>query len=253
MFSSISAYFSTFTLINYITTILDIGIVAVLIYFVFAFVKGTKATRIIYGIIILSIVVVIGRLLSLQTLNWVLSHLTLLIIVAIPVVFQPELRRALERLGRAKFIGSNKKMSLNVKDIIQAIDILKKNKIGALIVLQRKTGLLEYIESGTELNANLSTALLLNIFFPNSPLHDGAVIISSNKILAAGCMLPLTEGEYSLTYGTRHKAAIGVTENTDAVALVVSEERGEVSIAVDGQLEEKIGVDKLANKLEQLV
>jgi len=142
---------------------------------------------------------------------------------------------------------------LNVKDIVQAIDILKKNKIGALIVLQRKTGLLDYIESGTELNANLSTALLLNIFFPNSPLHDGAVIISENKILAAGCMLPLTEGEYSLTYGTRHKAAIGVTENTDAIALVVSEERGEVSIAIDGRLEEKISVDKLVNKLEQLV
>lgn len=253
MFSSISAYFSTFTLIDYVTTILDIGIVAVLIYFAFAFVKGTKATRIIYGIIILSVVVVIGRLLNLQTLNWVLSHLTLLILVAIPVVFQPELRRALERLGRANIFGKSKKESTKIKDIIQAIDILKKNKIGALIVIQRKTGLLEIVESGTEMNANLSVALLLNIFFPNSPLHDGAVIVSGNKILAAGCMLPLTEGEYSMTFGTRHKAAIGVTENTDAIALVVSEERGEVSIAIDGQLEEKIGAEKLENKLEQLV
>ncbi|MFA6295882.1 MAG: diadenylate cyclase CdaA [Patescibacteria group bacterium] len=253
MFSSISAYFSTFTLIDYITTILDIGIVAVLIYFAFAFVKGTKATRIIYGIIILSVVVVIGRLLNLQTLNWVLSHLTLLILVAIPVVFQPELRRALERLGRANIFGKTKKESTKINDIIEAIEILKKNRIGALIVIQRKTGLLEYVESGTELNANLSIALLLNIFFPNSPLHDGAVIILGNKILAAGCMLPLTEGEYSMTYGTRHKAAIGVTENTDAIALVVSEERGEVSIAIDGHLEEKVGTEKLANKLEQLV
>lgn len=253
MLNSISAYFSTFTPIEYITTILDIAIVAILIYYAFAFVKGTKATRIIYGIIILAVIVVIGRLLHLQTLNWVLEHLTLLIIVAIPVVFQPELRRALERLGRAKFFGSKKRMPTKINDIIQAIDVLKKNKIGALIVIQRKTGLLEYIESGTELNANLSTALILNIFFPNSPLHDGAVIISGNKILAAGCMLPLTEGEYSLTYGTRHKAAIGISENTDAIALVVSEERGEVSLAIDGQLEEKISLEKLGNKLEQLL
>ncbi len=253
MFNSVSAYFSTFSALDYFLTFIDIAIVACLIYFAFAFIKGTKATRIIYGIIILAVVLVIGRILQLQTLNWVLSHLTLLIIVAIPVVFQPELRRALEKLGRTRFLGKSSQTSVNFDEMIHTVEILKKNKIGALIVIQRKTGLIEYTESGTRLDANLSTALLLNIFFPNSPLHDGAVIISGNTILAAGCMLPLAEEEFSLKLGTRHKAAIGITENTDAVAIVVSEERGEISLALDGKLDEDLSHKVLEEKMEKIL
>jgi diadenylate cyclase len=243
LLESIKAYFLTLSGFGYFLTILDVLIVAILIYYAFVLIKGTRATRIIYGIILLVFVLALGRALQLQTLNWLLSHLTTLILVAIPIVFQPELRRGLERLGRIKiFKPSSIFLEKTSKEIIQTIvavcQILTKNKIGGLIAIKKKTGLDDIIETGEKIEARLSIKLLLNIFFPDSPLHDGAVIISGNKILAAGCTLPLTEDEKFYMYGTRHRAAIGLSEETDAVCIVISEEKKAVSLAVDGKIKQ---------------
>jgi len=250
--SGTKAYFTNLDWLDYFLTFFDIVIVAAIVYLIFVFVKGTRASRIIYGVILLGLILVLGRLLNLETLNWVLRHATTLIIVAIPVVFQPELRRALEKLGRARFIRevlSRKQMGQIINELIKTVRVLQKNNVGALIIIKRQTGLDDYIESGTEINAKLSSELLLNLFYPNSPLHDGAVIIKGGKIAAAGCMLPISEGEYSYTHGTRHRAALGITEETDAIAVVISEERGSVSISYNGKLLENIKEEELEEKL----
>jgi len=250
----ISIHLKSLTFSDYLLTLIDILIVSILIYYAFVLIKGTRATKILYGIIFLAGILVIGRILKLQTLNWVLTHLTTLIIVAIPVVFQPELRRGLERLGRIKFLsnssGIEKRLTGRViNEILRAVKVLKKNKVGAIIAIQRKTGLDDYIETGTEINARLSSKLLLTIFYPNSPLHDGATIIRGNQIIAAGCILPLSESSDVYTYGTRHRAALGLSENTDAVCIVVSEERGIISLTYNGKLEENLSREELEERL----
>lgn len=246
--SGINAYLFNFTFLDYLLAFVDIVIVAVIIYYVFLFIKGTKATKIIYGVIFLVIILLLGRLFNLQTLNWAQRHITTFIIVAIPIVFQPELRRALEKLGRAKILSKStntKTLGKLLNEILKAVKVLKKNNVGALIVIMRDTGLEEYIETGTRINSVLSSELLLNLFYPNSPLHDGAVIVQNDEILAAGAMLPLSEGEYSYTHGTRHRAGIGITEETDAISIIVSEERGLISVCKNGKLTENISLDDL--------
>jgi len=255
-FSGTKAYFANLEWLDYFLTFLDVAIVAVIVYLIFVFVKGTRASRIIYGVILLGLILVLGRLLNLETLNWVLRHITTLIIVAIPVVFQPELRRALGKLGRARFfrdVLSRKQIGQIINELIKTVRVLQKNNVGALFVVKRQTGLDDYIESGTEIDAKFSSELLLNLFYPNSPLHDGAVIIRDGKIAAAGCMLPISEGEYSYTHGTRHRAALGVTEETDAVAIVISEERGAISISHNGKLIEDIDEEELEEQLLELL
>jgi diadenylate cyclase len=197
----------------------------------------------------------IGRLMNLVLLNWILQYIMAMLVVAIPIVFQPELRNALERLGRTRFIKDfGRGTQLNVvNEVLAAVDILSKQKIGALIVFQRKTGLREYIERGAELDAVVSAELLLSIFFPRSPLHDGAVIISGSKIVAASVTLPVSDFEASSKMGTRHRAGLGITENSDAVSVIVSEETGNVSLAADGAIERRIGSDRLENRLRSLL
>lgn len=254
---STQAHFLSLSGVGYFLTFLDILIVAILIYYAFVLIKGTRATRIIYGIILLVFVLALGRVLQLQTLNWLLSHLTTLILVAIPIVFQPELRRGLERLGRIKiFKPSSIFLEKTTREMTQIISttcqILTKNRIGALLVIKRKTGLDDIVETGEKINARLSLKLLLNIFFPNSPLHDGAVIISGSKILAAGCTLPLTENEKFYMYGTRHRAAIGLSEETDAVGIVISEEKQIISLVVEGKIKQ-ISLSDLEKNLAELL
>ncbi|MFH2104934.1 MAG: diadenylate cyclase CdaA [Parcubacteria group bacterium] len=254
--SGLKAYFSNLTWVEYFLTVLDIALVAAIVYLVLIFIKGTRASRIIYGIVLLGLIFVLGRILDLQTLNWSLKHIATLIAVAIPVVFQPELRRALEKLGRSRFFRemlTRKQVGRIINEIIKAARILQKNKVGALIIIKRQTGLDDYIESGTVVDSELSSELLLNLFFPNSPLHDGAVIIKEGRIAAAGCMLPLSQGEYSYTHGTRHRAALGITEETDAIAIVISEERGTLSISHNGKLIENINEEETEKKLLELL
>lgn len=252
--TGLRAYFLNYSFFDHLLTLFDIAIVAIAIYFALVFIRGTKASKIIYGIFILLLIVLVGRIFDLKTLNWVLKNLATMGLVAIPVVFQPELRRALEKLGRTKLLYRTRFFSSVVAEktaaeIIKALKVLKVNKVGALIILQRKTGLTEYLESGVAIEAFISSELLLNIFFPNSPLHDGAAIIRGDKIMAASCVLPLSEGREIYTLGTRHRAALGITEVTDAIAIVVSEESGTVSLVLDGKITKDIQFEKLEKEL----
>lgn len=238
-------------------SIIDVLIVAVLIYWVYVFLKETRAMRIVYGLIFLGILALIGRLLDLILLNWILKYLMTMLIVAIPVVFQPELRSALERLGRARFISdlgalSRYNLTKLVNELVTAAEVLSSQKIGGLIVIQRKTGLKEYIQNGVNIEARVSAELLLSIFFPKSPLHDGAVIISGDQIISAGCTLPLNESPLEhVGLGTRHRAAISISELSDAVIIVISEESGDISMALNGQLIKPITLADLKIELSK--
>jgi len=223
--------------------IIDMLLVAFLIYKLFQWIKGTRAVQLIKGLVVLLVATTVSNLLGLYTINWILKSIQGMLIVAIPVVFQPELRRTLERLGRGKFfarplvfLGAEDAARI-IGEIIRAVLVMAKNKMGALIVLERETGINDYIETGVRLDAVISGEFLINIFISNSPLHDGAMVIRGDRVAAAGCFLPLTENpNLSKELGTRHRAAIGITEISDAVAIVVSEETGIISVAHEGKL-----------------
>ncbi len=243
---------------NYFFTILDIVIVALLFYWLYILIRGTRAIRIMLGIVVLVIVMMISRILGLVTLNWLLRYLVTMLIIAIPIVFQPELRRALEKIGRTGFLGSlrsnEEKLEYIVGEIIKATDEMSRNKIGGLLVLKRKTELGEYIDTGTKIDGKLSSELILNIFFPRSPLHDGAVIIDSDQVLSAGSMLPLSdEGKLSFNFGTRHRAALGISLETDAAVIVISEEKGTISLVCEGKITKDLNIQKLQRILLKLL
>lgn len=235
--------------------ILDILIVSILFYWIYLFLRETRAMRILYGIAILGSLLLIGRIFELTLLNFVMKYLVTSILVAIPVVFQPELRAALERLGRTRFVTTQfpllRRVDIpaTVTMLSEATNALAKRKIGALIVLTGRTGLKDFIETGTELDANLSRELLWNIFTPKTPLHDGAVIIEGNKIVAASTRLPLSEEQFSGKFGTRHRAALGLSAQSDALVIVVSEETGRISTAREGVLSQDMTQDELAQKI----
>lgn len=238
--------------------IVDILVVAILFYWVYSWLRGTRAVRILYGILFLLILSFLGRILHLSSLNFLLRHFMTGIIVAIPVVFQPELRSALERLGRTHFAPEFSRLREGeiervIVKISKAIEILSKNRHGALIAISRLTGLREYVENGVKVDAEVSTELLLNIFYPKTPLHDGAVIIKGNRVLAASVMLPLSEGEFNYKMGTRHRAAVGLSSQTDAVILVVSEENGQVSLAYNGILTRNLEPSKIDALIRSLI
>lgn len=237
--------------------IVDIIIVAVLFYWVYIFLRETRAMRILYGLFFLLALMAVGKLLNMVLLNWILQSLMTMLIVAIPIVFQPELRSGLERLGRTKFLGegafSKEKYDEILNEILTAAHLFSKQKIGVLIVMQRQNGLREYIDNGISVDAAVSAELLLSIFFPKSPLHDGAVIVVGGKIVSASSILPVSQTTLSSNLGTRHKAAVGITENSDAVAIVVSEETGAVSLAVSGKLDYRVSEERLKNRLFSLM
>lgn len=251
-------YLESLSLREHPFAVLDILIVALIFYLAYKFVRGTKAASIVWGMVIVGFVFVLGRILQLEALNWLLRVSITAFLVAIPVIFQPELRRFLERLGRGQpwrthLLTSRREAAAIANEISAAIDCLTKSKTGALIVLTRRTGLDEHIESGERLDARLSAALILNIFFPNSPLHDGAIIINSNRIVAAGVTLPLSEAVVTYQMGTRHKAALGISENSDALAIVVSEEKGTIGIAFNGKFKAKISLNELREIIQAVV
>ncbi len=223
--------------------IIDIAIVTYVLYRVILLIKGTRAEQLVKGLIVLLIAMVISGQLGLQTINWLLQGLMTMGLVAIPIVFQPELRRALEQLGRGKIFQrpfydyEKENFYMFLDELLKAIPVLVKKKIGALIVLERETGLKDIIETGIKIDGKVTAELLINIFMPRSPLHDGATIIKGNMVAAAGCFLPLTENpNLSKELGTRHRAALGLTEVSDAIAIVVSEETGVISLAHEGKL-----------------
>lgn len=227
-----------------VTLIIDITIVIFLMYCFFKIVRGSRAWQLIKGIALLIIATWMSELFNLKILNWILTGIMNLGVIAIIVIFQPELRRALEQLGTNKltqFFGIDKDLSTKTKEDIYKVVIaateLSKAKTGALIVLERDIKIQDIIATGIPMNAEVSPQLLVNIFEPKTPLHDGAVVISGNKIAAAACVLPLADDkDIAKELGTRHRAAIGISKESDSIVVVVSEETGKISVAKDGTL-----------------
>lgn len=236
-------------------TIVDVGIVYYVLYHGYILIRDMRAKQLVKGIVLLVSLIPISKLFDLYMIEFILDNTFQVGVIALVIVFQPEIRRALEYLGRTSFTLSNVEKNAEtsekiIKEIISATTSLARQKIGALIIFEKQIGLNDIIESGTQLNSNISSGLLINIFIPNTPLHDGAVIIKDYTIRAAGCFLPLTENNLlSKDIGTRHRAAIGMTEKSDAVALIVSEETGYISYAVEGRLYRNIQSEELENLL----
>ncbi len=231
---------------------LDITIVAILLYYIFSLLKGSRSVSILLGLAIIIIVYFISRSLNLITLAWILDKFFMILLFAIPVIFQQELRMALEKLGNTPFSGSEKVVAMDamITQMVEACDFLACKKDGALIVLQNKIPLKEYIENGLRMDADFSEELLISIFHGKGPLHDGAVIIKDQKIVAAKCILPTSFDSKDHNLGTRHKAAIGLTDHTDASVIVISEERGIISFAKNGDLEKDISLERLQQLLQ---
>ena len=246
-------YFHTLTWKSAIKDAADILIVSYLIYKMIQLVRGTRAVQLLKGIFLLIITWALATWLNLYTLKWVMNQLFPFGVMTVLIIFQPELRRALEQLGRSKLFSrtaADQDISQQIGEVIKAVNYLARRKIGALIVFERKTGINEYIESGIKMESKMSSELLINIFIPNTPLHDGAVIVRESQIMAAGCYLPLSENPFiSKELGTRHRAAIGISEVCDAISVVVSEETGQVSLAMNGQIVRDIKEESLISKL----
>ena len=240
--------------------IIDILLMAYIIYKAIGFLRETRAGQLAKGLVIFVVIYFVANWWNLTTMKWILSRFVDCIIIAIAIIFQPELRRILERVGHTKFVSAHGS-SLESDPLEDCIDkvsraagIMQESKTGALIVFERSTQLGEIIDTGTVINADPSVQMINNVFFPKSPLHDGAMIIRDSRLYAAGCILPLTQREdISSQLGTRHRAAIGMTENSDAVVLVVSEETGNISIVSNGQIERNFNAISARAKLGKLL
>lgn len=246
-----------------LTDLIDILIVAGIIYYIIRLISGTRATQLIKGIAILGAVFVISEWLNLNTLHYLLGSAVQIGLFAIVVIFQPELRRMLEHMGRMKIgniidfsgtVADSSDAEAMLQSVIKASCSMSESRTGALIVIERNTKLGDYIRTGTPIDAVTSRRLIENVFVPNTPLHDGAVIISKNRISAASCLLPLSANiNLSRDLGTRHRAAIGLSECTDAVVVVVSEETGKISLAVNGMLTRNLTEETLTNALNKMI
>lgn len=232
--------------------IIDILLVSIVFYYIFVLLKGSRAIHILIGLAILAFVFILSKALQLFATGWLLDRFLTIILVAIPIIFQQELRRGLEKLGQTRIFSNHevKATDIQISNLVQASVDMAKHRIGALIVLKKDVSLNEYAETGVPINGKLSKELLLNIFFPKTPLHDGAVILDGGTIEAAACVLPHSYKHADRSLGTRHKAAIGLSENTDAHIIVVSEERGTISYAQNGRLIKDIDPERLQNLLE---
>jgi len=236
--------------------VLDIALVAVAIYYVLMLLRGTRAVQLIRGLLILGALIAFTGLLNLSTLNWVLTRTLLPGVIAVIILFQPELRMALEQIGRGQIFGvglrslRQEQITRLVEELVYSARQFSHDHTGALMVIEREVGLNDVIQTGRRLDAAASADLLRTIFYPGTPLHDLAAVIRGDRLVAAGCLLPLTERrEVRGLLGTRHRAALGLSETTDAVIVVVSEETGAVSLAVDGKLYSSLTPDILKQRL----
>ena len=242
-----------------IPDIIDIVVVAYFLYRLYLMLKNTRAATLVKGLLVLVAFMIVCRTLNLHVISWLLEKSMTVIMVALPVVFQPELRRALEQIGRGKLFrkGSEldeQELEAMLEDVAAATKVMSKAKVGALMVFERATGLVERIETGVPIDGLVSSGLIQNIFVKDTPLHDGAVVIRGNRIVAACCLLPLTENRnLSQELGTRHRAAIGISEQSDAMVLVVSEETGAISIARNGELVRYLTVDDVKEILRNAI
>jgi len=233
--------------------ILEIAVVWAIIYFLLLFIKGTRAVQVLKGLIILFTVFFITQIFQLNIINWLLTKIFAISVIALLIIFQPELRRGLAHLGQNRWLRFLARQKKTLEEVIKAIALLSRRKVGGLIIIARETGLKNYIESGIPLDADLSKELILAIFNPHSPLHDGGIIIREERISACRCFFPLTENPHlSKNLGTRHRAAIGLSEESDALCIVISEETGEISLAVDGNLRANLDIEELGKILDDL-
>lgn len=229
-----------------VRSVIDIAIVSFIIYRILVLMVGTRAVQLMKGVFILVVASLAASFLRMRLLSWFIGNVLLALSFAIPIVFQPELRKMLEELGKGQFYLLKRQMSddeaeVRVKQISGALNYLKAHKIGALLVFQKEVGLGDYYNTAIRLNSTITQELLISIFWKDNPLHDGAVILDKYQLIAGGCYLPLADApEISRWYGTRHRAALGITEVSDALVFIVSEERGDVSLAVKGRLSKNL-------------
>ncbi|GAA0381383.1 diadenylate cyclase CdaA [Bacillus horti] len=250
------SWLTELSFMDYIIEIIDILLVSYVIYKLFTLIRGTRAVQLLKGML----VIVAGWLLSitfgLNTLSFLMSQAMTYGVLAVMIIFQPELRRALEQLGRGKFFARSnyqdeEKMSGVIEETVKAVQYMAKRRIGALIVFEKETGLGDYIETGIPIDGKLTSELMINIFIPNTPLHDGAVIVRKEKVVAAACYLPLSENPFiSKELGTRHRAALGLSELTDSICIIVSEETGNISLSKNGEVHRELTQEELTEKLE---
>jgi diadenylate cyclase len=234
---------------------IDILIISTIIYFVLLLMRGTTAVQLLRGIVILLLVAVaLVRFFDLKVLEWVMRNSFPAILIAIPIIFQPEIRRFLERVGRTGRLGWGLRPTYDtvLDEVIEAAQNLSRQRHGGLIVLERETGLEDYADTGIRLDAAPSAELLEGLFYPNSPLHDGAVILRGNRVVAASCTLPLSGRLDRGHLGTRHRAALGIAEHTDAVSIVISEETGDISVAASGRMISRLDGARLGAILKGL-
>ncbi|MGP4076763.1 diadenylate cyclase CdaA [Halobacillus sp. K22] len=239
-----------FDVLDYFLITVDIALVWFVVYKLIMLIQGTKAVQLLKGIFVILGIWLLSNLFGLTTLRWLMSQAITWGFLAIIILFQPELRRALEQLGRGSFFSRNSSEEDTTEKSIQAIikscNYMAKRRIGALITIERDTGMGDYVETGIRVGGHLSSELLTNIFIPNTPLHDGAVILKNDEIVAAACYLPLSESPFiSKELGTRHRAAMGISEVTDALTIVVSEETGAISCTKNGELHRNLDQEKL--------
>jgi len=233
----------------------DIGIVAFLLYSLIELIRGTRAARMLIGLGVIVLIYLSSRLFGLYTLDWILANLLSSVLLVIVIIFQHDIRRVLVQVGSRPFFGTDHRLAgQDLEEIIRAVVIMASRRIGGLIVFERETGLNEFTEGGTSLDAEISKELILSVFVSASPIHDGALIVRKSRITAAACFLPLTANpNVSKTLGTRHRAAIGITEESDAVVIAVSEEDGGLSLVVDGRITRDLDAGTLRSTLQKLL
>lgn len=233
--------------------VVEIFIIAILIYYFIRLFEGTRTIQVLMGLVVLAVVFNLAKFLQLNTIIWVLTNLFAVGVLAFLIIFQPELRRALARIGQNTLGTGFLKKGGTIDEVTQACEHLSRNRVGALIAIERDIGLKNYIESGIVLDAKISAELLITIFSPNTPMHDGGIIVQNDRVAACGSLFPLSQNtSLARTFGTRHRAAIGLSEETDAVCVIVSEETGNISVAVYGKLTRALDADSLRNILTSL-
>ena len=244
-------------LLHYLGIAVDILLVWFVIYKLIMVVRGTKAVQLLKGITVIVVVRMLSQYLGLSTLQWIMDQALIWGFLAIIIIFQPEVRRALEQLGRGRFFSrggaqGEEDPEVTIEAIVKATEYMAKRRIGALMSIEKETGMSDYIETGISLNSMISSELLINIFIPNTPLHDGAVIIQRNQIAAAACYLPLSENPFiSKELGTRHRAALGISEVTDSLTIIVSEETGSISATRNSEIHRNLTQDELREVLQK--